>query len=285
MIAALVFLIGFFFVLFPYNGFNRIRIPGVLQRIAVVYTIASIIFLYFNQRKIIYWILGLTLVYLGFMFFYPVPNFGAGDLSKEGNFAGYLDNLLLSGHLWSQSKTWDPEGIFSTLPAITTALFGILTGYLLRSEKNIFEKVTVMFVAGSLLALLGVILDMWVPINKSLWTPSYAFYCAGMALFFLGVCIYLIDIKKYDTLFKPFLAFGMNAITVFFFSGLMARLMGIFRVELDGNMVGIQRYVYAKLCVPYFSEINASLAYAILFVLFWYVIMAILYHKKIFIKI
>jgi predicted acyltransferase len=285
MVASLVILIILFFVLFPYNGLNRIRIPGVLQRIAVVYTIASILFLYFDHRKIIYWIIGLTIVYLGFMFLYPVPNFGAADFSKEGNFAGYLDNLLLAGHMWASSKTWDPEGIFSTLPAITTALFGILTGYLLRSEKNIFEKTTIMFVAGSLLALLGVILDMWIPINKSLWTPSYAFYCAGMALFFLAVCMYLIDVKEYKKVFQPFLAFGMNAITVFFFSGLMARLMGIFRVDLDGNLVGLQRYIYMKLCVPYFSDLNASLTYALLFVFFWYIIMAILYHKKIFIKI
>jgi predicted acyltransferase len=285
MLASLVILLVLFPLLFPHNGFNRIRIPGVLQRIAVVYTIASILFLYFNKSKIVYWILGLNVVYLGFMFLYHVPNFGVANFSKEGNFAGYLDNLILSGHMWSASKTWDPEGLFSTLPAITTALFGILTGYLLKSEKNIFEKITFMFVAGSLLALLGVILDMWIPINKSIWTSSYVFYCAGMALFFLGVSIYLIDVKKYTTLFKPFLAFGMNAITVFFFSGLLARLMGIFRVDLDGNAVGIQRYIYMKVCVPYFSDLNASLAYALLYVLFWYIIMAILYHKKIFIKI
>lgn len=285
MLSSLVILLILFPLLFPNNGFNRIRIPGVLQRIAVVYTIASILFLYFNQRKIIYWILGLTVVYLGFMFFYPVPNFGAANFSKEGNFAGYLDNLLLAGHMWSASKTWDPEGIFSTLPAITTALFGILTGYLLKSEKNIFEKITFMFVAGSFLALLGVIVDMWIPINKSLWTPSYVFYSAGMALFFLAVSIYLIDVKQYNKPFKPFLAFGMNAITVFFFSGIMARLMGIFRVDFEGNLVGLQRYIYLKLCVPYFSELNASLAYALLYVVFWYVIMAILYHKKVFIKV
>ena len=285
ILASLFCLIVLFFVLFPNNGFDKIRIPGVLQRIAVVYTIAAILFLYFNQRKIIYWILGLTVVYLGFMFFYPVPNFGAGDFSKEGNFAGYLDNLVLSGHMWSASKTWDPEGLFSTLPAITTALFGILTGYLLRSEKDIYQKITLMFVDGSLLILLGVVLDMWIPINKSIWTPSYVFYSAGMALFFLGVCIFFIDVKKHTTIFKPFLAFGMNAITVFFFSGLLARLMGMFRVNLDGNLVGIQRFIYMKVCAPYFSELNASLAYALLYVLFWYIIMAILYHKKIFIKV
>jgi predicted acyltransferase len=126
---------------------------------------------------------------------------------------------------------------------------------------------------------------MWIPMNKSLWTASFALYTGGMALFFLGVLIYLIDIKKTDRVFRPFVVYGMNAITVFFLSGLLAKVMNIFKVDNQGMAVSFQNYIYITVFVPLLSNLNGSLAYALTYVMFWLLIMWILYYKKIFIKV
>jgi len=132
--AATIFLLGLFLNLFPLFQFSTVRIPGVLQRIAVCYLIAGAIFLYTSLRGQIVWTASLLLVYCALMKLAPVPGFGAGILEREGNFAQYVDQMVLSGHMWASTRTWDPEGIVSTLPAIATILFGILTGHLLRSR-------------------------------------------------------------------------------------------------------------------------------------------------------
>ncbi len=278
-------LVVLFPVVFPDNGLSSIRIPGVLQRIAVVYLISSMFFLSFGTVRIIYVIASLLIIYTLFMLFYPVPGYGAGVLTKEGNFAAYLDNMILSGHMWVGSKTWDPEGIFSTLPAIATALFGVLTGKLLISKYEIFEKVSKIFFWGSLLSVLGVFADMIIPMNKNIWTSSFSLYCAGMAMLFLGVCIYMIDIKKYSKIFTPFLVYGMNAITVFFLSGMLARVMFTFKVNYAGESVNIQQFLYLSFFQPLLGSINGSLAYALFYVSFWLGLMWFLYSKKIFIKV
>lgn len=283
--SVLLILIILFPIVFPENGLDSIRIPGVLQRIAVVYMISSFIFLYSNPKSIIYYLIGFLVIYSLFMFLYPVPGYGAGNFTKEGNFSGYLDNILLSGHMWRVSKTWDPEGVFSTLPAISTALFGVLTGKLIKSDKSVFEKISTIFVWGCILCVIGVIIDMYIPINKSIWTTSFSIYCAGMALLFLGCSMYVIDVKGYKKLFKPFLVYGMNAITVFFLSGMLARVMMIYKVNYNGEIVNFQNYLYLSIFMPLFGNMVGSLAYAISYVLFWLFIMWILYRKRIFIKV
>jgi predicted acyltransferase len=281
----LVLLVAAFPFIFPDHGLSNIRIPGVLQRIAVVYFFASSLFLFFDSKKLFYCIIGLLLIYSAFMLLYPVPGFGSGNFTKEGNFAGYLDNLILNGHMWSVSKTWDPEGVFSTLPAIATALFGILTGKLLRSDKNLNEKISLIYVYGAILSLAGVILDMWIPINKSLWTSSYSIYCAGMALLFLGTTIFIVDVKNFGKYFTTFLVYGMNAIAVFFLSGMLARVMMTYKLYYNGQVINFQNYLYLSIFQPIFGNINGSLGYALTYVAFWFVMMWILYKKKIFIKV
>ncbi|MBA4251565.1 MAG: DUF5009 domain-containing protein [Chlorobiaceae bacterium] len=301
----LLFLLGMILASYPFGllfshnfDISNVRIPGVLQRIALVYFVAAFIFLKFDIKwqaiiaaifLFIYWFV-MTLI--------PVPGFGMPNLdipiminevtklAFAPNLAGWIDYNLLGSHLWRASKVWDPEGLLSTVPAISTAISGIMLGHLLRSKIEPMTRVVWMFVFGNLGIMLGVIWDMWFPFNKGLWTSSYVLYTSGMALHFFALCYFLIDIKGYTWWTKPFVVYGMNAITVFFLTGIMARTFGLIKVtNAEGNIVSLHNFLYNILFVPYMSPINASLAWALLYVTVWLGILWILYWKKIFIKV
>ena len=189
----------------------------------------------------------------------PVPGFGAGVFEKEGNFAQYIGQLVLSGHMWASSKTWDPEGLVSTLPAIATLLFGILTGHLLRSRLNPESKTAwLLLVMGNLLIGAGLIWAWWLPINKSLWTSSYSLLMAGMAANVFGCCYWLVDIKGYQRWSRPLAIYGMNAITVYVLAGLLAKLSSFIKVTgADGNQVTAAKWVFDHIYVPLASPVNA----------------------------
>ena len=282
----ILFALGMFLHLFPYFNFSTVRIPGVLQRIAVVYLFASVIYLYLNKR----WQIIISLLFLfgywAVMALVPVPGYGANNLTPNGNLAAYIDNLLLKGHLWAQSKTWDPEGILSTFPAVVTAMIGVFSGLWLQSEKGSYEKVTGMFVVGNLMVVIGVIWNMWFPINKYIWTSSYVIFMGGMALNFLAFCYYVIEIKNIRWWTKPFMVFGTNAIASFFLSSLFSKILTLIKAtDFDGKDIALKSYIFNHFFAPYFSLINASLVFALVYVLFWYIIMSILYKKSIFIKV
>ncbi|MDQ6678225.1 MAG: heparan-alpha-glucosaminide N-acetyltransferase domain-containing protein, partial [Acidobacteriota bacterium] len=138
--SVLIFLIALLLNAFPFFSFQYVRIPGVLQRIAVCYLIASVIYLFTSTRGIVISILVLLTGYWMLMTLYPVPGYGPGVLTRDGNFAKYIDGMVLTGHMWQQTRTWDPEGVVSTIPAIATTLFGILTGVFLRTGRSPAEK-------------------------------------------------------------------------------------------------------------------------------------------------
>lgn len=281
----MIFALGFFLHLYPYFNFSTVRIPGVLQRIAVVYLIAGIIYLYTNFRwQIIISISILVLYWLG-MTLIPVPGYGAGNLNPEANLAAYIDYSLLKGHLWKPN--WDPEGILSTFPAVVTTMIGIFTGIWLQQSKDKFQLTSGMFIAGYILIILGILWDMWFPINKYIWTSSYVLFMGGMALNFLAFCYYIIDIKNIKWWTQPFLVFGMNAIASFFLSSLFAKTLNIIKVtDATGQSIALKTFIFKNFYEPLFEQtINASLAFAISYVFLWYLIMLILYKKKIFIKV
>ena len=279
-----LFGLGLLLTLFPFFNFAEMRIPGVLQRIAVCYAIASVIYLNTNLRQQIGITGILLLAYWAIMKLIPVPGYGAGDLSVEGNLAAYIDFSLLKGHMWKE--TWDPEGILSTIPAIATTLTGILTGHWLRSGKPREEIAGWMFVAGWLAIVAGLFWGIAFPINKSLWTSSYVVFTSGCALQFLGFCYWLIDVKGIQKWAKPAIIYGMNAIAVFVLSGLLARVFIFTKIcGPDGQSISLKQWIYETLFTSWLSPLNASLGYAILNVVFWLAMMTILYRKRIFIKI
>jgi predicted acyltransferase len=281
----IIFALGMFLAGFPYFNLSTIRIPGVLQRLAVCYFFASIIFLKTKVRTQVIITIALLLIYWLLMTRLHAPGFGTGDLSKEGSVASFIDRTILGPHIWRAGKVYDPEGLLSTIPAIATALFGVLTGQWLRTDKSPYEKVAGMFVAGAACVVIGWCWNPFFPINKGLWTSSYVFFTGGLALEFLAFCYWLIDIKKYKRWAKPFVVFGVNAIVLFVGTGVMGRLMGLIKLPWGDTRISLQGWIFQKLFLSWAAPIHASLAYAIAFILLWLGLMWILYSRKIFIKV
>ncbi len=282
----IIFALGLFLNGFPYFQLGVIRIPGVLQRIAVCYFVASMIFLTSRPRTQVIIAFLLLLLYWLLMTRVAAPGFAAGDLSKEGSLASFIDRAVFGRHIWVQGKVYDPEGLLSTLPAIATTLFGVLTGHWLRTERSQHEKVVGMFAAGMCCVIIGWAWNPFFPINKSIWTSSYVFFTGGLALQLLAFCYWLIDIRKYRKWAKPFIVFGVNAIALFVGTGLMAKLMGLIKVPAsDGSRVALKTWIYNGLFTWWASPVNASLAFAIAFVLLWLGLMWILYSRRVFIKV
>jgi predicted acyltransferase len=285
--SAIIFLLGEFLAGFPYFHLSTIRIPGVLQRIAVCYFFASIIFLKTKPRTQAIIAVALLIIYWRVMKHFPAPGFYAGDWSKEGSLASYIDRRVFGPHIWKQGIVYDPEGILSTMGALATTLFGVLTGdYLRDKSRTPIERVAHMSIAGVSCVIVGWIWNAWFPINKALWTSSYVFFTAGLALQFLALCYWLIDIKGYKLWTKPFVIFGVNAITLFVGTGVMAILMGLIKVpRADGTRPSVHGVIYDNVYASWLPPNKASLAFAISFILLWLLLMWLLYRKNIIIKI
>jgi predicted acyltransferase len=273
--AAIIFAIGLFLNGFPYFRLSTIRIPGVLQRIAVCYLVAAAIFLYTGLRGQLVAIAALLAVYWMTMTLVPVPGYGPGVLQPVGNFAQWVDSHLLVGHMWKTTRVWDPEGLFSTLPAVATALFGIQAGRLLRSRLEPAAKTAWMLAWGNAMILAGLLIDPFLPINKSLWTSSFAVFMAGMALVVFGICYWLVDVHGWRRGTLPLVVFGMNSIAMFVFSGLLARILGLWHW---------QQPVFTTCFAPLAPPRVASLLYAVCFVLVSYGVAYGLYRKQWFLK-
>jgi predicted acyltransferase len=280
----ILFALGLFLNGFPYFNFATIRIPGVLQRIAVVYFFASLITLN-THIKGQAWTTGILLLfYWGLMKLVPVPGQGADSLTTEGNLAAYVDSALLHGHIYKE--TWDPEGILSTIPAIATTLSGVLVGHLIRSGQDKKDIAGWMFVSGWAAILVGLVWNIWFPINKNLWTSSYVVFTSGAALQFLGVCYWLIEVKSWKKWAHPGIVYGMNSIAVFVLSGLVARLTLLIKINTStGTAVSLKTWIYENAFASWAGPLNGSLAFAIANILFWLGLMAVLYRNRIFIKI
>jgi len=292
--ALILFGLGLFLNLFPkvftepMEAFQTVRIPGVLQRIAVVFFITAVIFIKTNPKTQLRLLIGILIAYWAMMTLIPVPGVGYANLEKETNLGAWLDrSILTEAHLWRSAKTWDPEGILSTLPAIGTGLFGVLIGtWLKRKDREESVKISWMFSIGVLAVILGLIWDLCFPINKALWTSSFVLYAGGLATIGLALCYWLIDVQGYKKGTKPFVVYGVNAITVFFLSGLIPRILTMIKVNMpDGTTVNSREWMYETFFSPYFSPINASLAGAVTFILIWLGILWWMYNKKIIIKV
>lgn len=287
--------LGLFMAAFPFIDFatgdfvdlTKLRFPGVLQRIGIVYFCASFIFLKCNIK----WqaIIGAAflLIYWFLMMVVPVPGVGYPNLEPTTNLAAYVDRIFLTGHMWGATKVWDPEGLLSTLPAIATALSGIMLGHWLRTDKDQVTKTVWIFIAASFAMVIGWLWDLNFPLNKNIWTSSYVVFTAGLALQFFGVCYWLVDVVGYKKWAQPFIIYGTNAITVFVLSGLLAKLLVLIKLPVGsmGEAVSLKGIIYDNLYLSVFSPLNASLAFALSYILFWLGVMYIFYKKGIFIKI
>ncbi len=293
--SAIIFLIGLllngipFGLLFGHTfSFSTMRIPGVLQRIALCYLVTGLIVLKTEWRTQAWIAAALLICYWLAVALIPVPGYGAGILEPTGSLAWYIDSSLLSGHTWSGAPApgFDPEGILSTVPAIGSTLFGVLTGHLLRSGKSSEEKLIRMFVYGNGLLLAGIVLDNWFPINKNLWSSSYVLLMAGLAMNVLGTLYWIIDVRKIQRWSKPFAIYGLNAITMFFLAGLFGRLSWILKGTNDlGEQITLKSWYYNTLFLPLASPMVASFAHSMFYVLLLYAIAYVMYKQHWVIKV
>ena len=292
--AGLIFLFGILLAwftlplgrMFDPERLATLRIPGVLQRISLVFFFCALIYFKTSWLGQIRIASALLLLYYLLMTIVPVPDFDAANLEPGTNLAAWLDRLLLGGHLWSQSKTWDPEGVWSTMPASATGLLGILTGQLFHTIKNPAERVSWMFFVGGILILLGLGWDIAFPINKSLWTSSYVLYTGGLAMQFLAASHWVIDIYHRELWTKPFLYFGMNAIFAFVLSGVVAKIL--LRTMITGNTgepESLWKYLYQHGYASLMGPKISSLLFALTLVLLLYLLLRWMYNRKIFMKV
>ncbi|PRZ22867.1 acyltransferase family protein [Flavobacterium granuli] len=273
----------------PMEEFQNVRLPGVLQRIGIVYFFTALLYLKSNLKTQLLVAAFLLLGYWILMAFIPVPGFGVANFEKGTNLAAWLDNLVLNGHLWSSSKTWDPEGILSTIPAIATGIFGMFVGQMLNLQTSKMEIIKKITFIGITLLVLGLLWNTIFPINKSLWTSSYALYTAGIATLCLTLLYYIIDIANYKKWTPLFLFWGVNPMIVFFFSGIIPRVLSAINIqnpEISGEQINLQSFLYQFYIVPLFSNpMNASLMFALIYAVFWSLILWWLYTKKIIFKV
>ncbi|SFE34340.1 Predicted acyltransferase [Chitinophaga sp. CF118] len=200
--------------LLKFNGLENTRLPSVLGRIGLAWFFGGLIYLNFNVRKQIVWFAGILLGYWALMMWVPVPGHGAGVLTMEGSLESYMDRLLIPGKL--HDGVHDPEGFLSTMPAIATALLGMLTGtFLQRSALSMYKKAAALFAAGILLLLLGLLWDIVFPINKRLWSSSFVLYVGGWSLILFSVFYFVIDVLEWKRWAFPFIIIGTNSIVIY----------------------------------------------------------------------
>jgi predicted acyltransferase len=272
---------------------EHLRIMGVLQRIGVAYTLAALLTLRTTLKQQVMILAALLYGYWFAMTLLPVPG-AHGEIgfnlldSPSQVLSAWVDRTVLGvNHLWVGGVNWDPEGLLSTIPAVGTAMLGIFAGrWIGQRERPIFERLSGLFAAGALGMMFGLMWHWSFPINKSLWTSSYVLFTGGMACVALATCMWLIDVHQVKWWTKPFAVYGMNPMIAFLGSGLMARLIySIWKVQYEGKWTSVQAVVYRELFLSWLSPLNASLAFALTFVLFWFGILYALYRRNFVFKV
>lgn len=276
------------------NGFwnydwSSIRIMGVLQRISLTYLLAALIILNVSRKG--QWAIA-ALLLIGYwlaMSLVPVPGYGIGNLTREGNLGAYIDRLIIgTAHLYKGdnfNSLGDPEGLFSTLPAVVTVLFGYFTGDWLRKQR--IESYTSMSLVlfGLSCLVVGEVWGFWFPINKKLWTSSFVVFTAGWALLLLAACYELIEVRDRRRWGKPFEVMGLNAIFVFVASVLAIKILVKTHIGTGENAPTTYSWIYENLFVPWAGAMNGSLLFALVTVLFWWVVLYGMYRKHWFVKV
>jgi predicted acyltransferase len=307
----IIYLLGFAMAMFPFYQWGAIasipnatpwdrilyriehvRILGVLPRIAIVYICAGLLTLKTTLKQQIMIIAALLFGYWFAMTLIPVPGeheIGAVLLNThDRNLAAWLDRAILgTNHTWSGSVTFDPEGPMSTIPAIATAMLGVIAGrWIVQKEKPLLERISGMFAVGAIGMMVGLMWNWAFPINKNLWTSSYVIFTASMACVAIATIMWIVDYCNVKWWTKPFVIYGVNPIVAFVGSGVLARLIyTLWHVSYQGHSVAIQDAIYQIVFLPWLPPRVASLAFAVSFVLVWYGILTVLYKRNIILKV
>jgi predicted acyltransferase len=283
---AIIFGLGLALNLLSYFVFHRahLRIPGVLQRIGVVFFLAAALYLALGKKGLAVAVVLLLVGYWALMTFVPVPGFGAGRLDLEGNLAAYVDRLVLGAHTWKPG--WDPEGPLSTIPAVATTLLGALAGEWLQTGSSMGRKITGLAAGGLAAFAAGLLWGLVFPINKNLWTSSYSLAMSGLAAMVLALFLLVVDVRGWRRWAEPFVWLGRNPIAAFVASTLVTILM--LGVKLSGPE-GKPRSLYATIYRTAFDRFAdprlGSLLFALTCLAAWVAIFGLFYRKRVFVKV
>jgi predicted acyltransferase len=286
--------LGLFLNGFPWFHIWTMRIPGVLQRIGLCYLVAAFAWRWVAPHRqgdrwggaaariavlavlllVGYWIVLLVV---------PGATGERYDLTPSGNVGAIVDRALMQGHLWK--PTWDPEGLLSTVPAIGTTLLGLIAGMWMASARS-REAKTLGLVAGGLAGVVvGLAWGLVFPINKPIWTSSYAVFTAGAGALLLAACYWVIDVRNLKRWAHPFVILGMNAIALFVLSGLIARTLGVIRVRRGDGTIALKTLIYESVFLPLASPINASLLFALTNLVLLFGVLWVMYRRGVFLKV
>jgi len=295
---ALIFLFGFLLSGFPFftwppalpeaSFFERVvdriehwRVMGVLQRIGLAYLLGGLLTWRTTLRQQFAILIALLVGYWALMTLVPVPDTGvAGRFvldQPDQLLSAWLDRTILgTNHLWIGAKTWDPEGLLSTVPAVGTMLLGTFAGrWIARKERTLTDRLAGLFAVGALTMMLGLVWHWVFPINKSIWSSSYVLFTAGMGAVSLATCMWIIDVMQVRRWTFPFVVYGTNPMLAFLGSGLMARMISsIWTWEASaGGRISAQGFVFNSLYASWLPRQEASFAYALSFVALWFLML------------
>jgi predicted acyltransferase len=269
---------------------SSIRLMGVLQRIALTYLFASLIVLKLPRKS--QWLVagGLLIAYWLTMMYIPVPDYGAGVLTREGNFGAFIDRLIIpKAHLYKGDGfnfLGDPEGLFSTIPAIVSVLAGYFTGEWIKDKKQATSQTSMDLVLFGLCCLvIAIIWDVAFPINKKIWTSSYVLFTTGWALMLLAACYELIEVRLIKRWSKPFEIMGLNAIALFVASVFLIKITAKTQIGTGESAISIYNWIYQNIFASWSGNFNGSFLFALVTLLFWYGVAVLMYQKRWFIKV
>ena len=277
--SAKIFLAGILLNILNNLSFSEIRIAGVLQRIAIVYLISSVLFINFRWKKLAYIASAILLLYWICLTLVPTPGYDVPMVEPGKNFSAWIDSFLLPGKMWQGN--WDPEGIFSTLPAISSCIIGILSGYLVNSKMETDRKIVWLFTLGLILSILGYCWSLQFPVNKNLWTSSFVLITSGFAAMIFAASIFIVDSLKRTGIAKFGIVFGANAITIYVLSDILAFVF--YRIHFGSGSLN-------ECFLAGFQHIGlslklASLVYALLFIGINFIPAILLYQRRVFVKL
>ena len=294
-----LFLLGLFLAAFYYDfqipnydwwqeRIIEIRIPGVLQRISIVYLACMLLALYCRTRVLALLSITALLLHTGMMLFIPYSDGQTvylGVLDFGNSYAAYIDSKVFSSTYLYYDKAkpfaFDPEGIVSTLPTIVSGLVGVIIGRWWLQNHTVNKRILVMLSVGISLTLGGLLIDVFYPINKALWTASFVLLTSGLACLLLAALVFMLDKKRWQIWSAPLIVFGANSLLFFMFAGIVARLTLILPV---GNQ-SLKSWLYTRCYQPLFGDELGSLVYALIFMMASYIVFYILYKQRLFWKV
>jgi predicted acyltransferase len=280
-----IFALGLFLAIFPHieRDYSTLRIMGVLQRIALAYCVGSLICLSVRRDYIWIVIAVILLLYWALLGLLGGPD----PYSLGGNIASGADaSILGKNHLYKGfGIPFDPEGLLSTLPAICTVLIGFYIGEIIGKGSANGKTTLKLILIGTASFGLGLLWSIWFPLNKPLWTSSYVLYTAGIGMGVLALIYFIADVIKFQKWGSFFLVFGSNALFSFFLAGIWTRLMLLIKISSGDSKVTLYTWIYEHLCVPVAGNMNGSLMFALMQMMFIWLIALILYKKKVFVRL